>query len=121
MMKDKSHNLSNISIGHNSLAAFSYFIMAILFIIQVITGLALIADNSAWWFPKMFHWVVPLFGGDTATRYVHHLFTWFFMVFVVIHVYLVLFHDYVEARGEASAMVSGFKFVRSERFKEDKH
>ena len=38
------------------------------------------------------------------------------MTFVVIHVYLVLYHDYVEGRGEASSMISGYKFVRSERF-----
>lgn len=41
------------------------------------------------------------------------------MAFVVIHVYLVLYHDYIEARGEASAMISGFKFVRAERIKQN--
>ncbi len=60
-----------------------------------------------------------MFGGDITTRYIHHILTWLFMAFVVIHVYLVIFHDYVEARGEASAMISGFKFIRSERLKED--
>ncbi len=117
LMKDKNHNLSDISIGHNSLAAFSYFIMTLLFFLQAITGLALMADNSTWWFPKMFHWIVPILGGDIPTRYIHHISTWFFLVFVVVHVYLVLYHDYEEARGEASSMISGFKFVRSERFK----
>ncbi len=117
LMKDKEHKLSDISIGHNALAAFSYFIMTLFFILQAITGLALIADTSGWWFPKAFHWIVPMLGGDIPTRYIHHLFTWFFMTFVVIHVYLVLYHDYVEARGEASSMISGFKFVRAERFR----
>ncbi len=117
LMKDKNHNLSDISIGHNSLAAFSYFLMTLLFFLQAITGLALLADTSGWWFPKMFHWIVPLLGGDIPTRYIHHISTWFFLVFVVVHVYLVLYHDYVEARGEASSMISGFKFVRAERFR----
>ncbi len=118
LMKDKDHKLSNISVGHNYLAAFSYFIMTLFFFLQVATGLALIADTSSWWFPKMFHFIVPLFGGDIVVRYVHHILTWLFMAFVVIHVYLVLFHDYVEARGEASAMLSGFKFIRAERVDE---
>ena len=118
LMKDKEHKLSDLSIGHNSLAAFTYFIMLLLFLLQAITGLALLADTSGWWLPKAFHWIVPLLGGDIATRYVHHLLTWFFMTFVVVHVYLVLYHDYVEARGEASAMISGLKFVRAERFRE---
>ena len=119
LQKDKEHKVENISIGHNALAAFSYLIMTLFFLLQVATGLALKADTSDWWFPKMFHWVIPLFGGDIATRYVHHILTWLFMAFVVIHVYLVLYHDYIEARGEASAMISGFKFVRAERIKQN--
>ncbi|NPA68368.1 MAG: Ni/Fe-hydrogenase, b-type cytochrome subunit [Chlorobi bacterium] len=118
LQKDKKHKLSDISIGHNYLAAFSYTIMTLFFVIQVITGLGLYADNSSWWLPKMFHFVVPLLGGDIKVRYIHHIFTWLFLVFILIHVYLVLYHDYVEARGEVSAMVSGFKFVRAERIKE---
>lgn len=117
LMGDRDHDLRNISIGHNYLAAFSYFLMGLLFILQVSTGFALMADTSSWWLPKMFSWVVPLFGGDILVRYIHHFSTWIFMAFAVIHIYLVLFHDYVEARGEASAMISGFKFVRLERFR----
>jgi len=119
LQKDKEHKLENISVGHNALAAFSYFIMTLFFLLQVITGLALISDTSGWWFPKMFHWVINLFGGDIPTRYFHHILTWLFMAFVVIHVYLVLYHDYLEARGEASAMISGFKFVRTERIQQN--
>jgi len=119
LLPNKNHKLSDISIGHNRLAAFSYFIMTLLFLLQAATGLALIADTSAWWFPKMFVWIKDLLGGDIPTRYIHHIATWFFLVFVVVHIYLVLFHDYLEARGEASSMISGFKFVRSERIKEE--
>jgi len=118
LMKDTEHKLYNISIGHNYLAAFSYFIMALFIILQVATGLSLIADTSTWWLPNMFKWVSTMLGGDIITRYIHHILTWLFMAFIVIHVYLVLFHDFVEARGEASSMISGFKFVRSERVKE---
>ncbi len=118
LMKDKEHKLSNISIGHNYLASFSYLIMTMFFFLQAATGLALIADASAWWFPKMFSWISTLFGGDIVVRYIHHILTWLFMAFIVVHVYLVLFHDYIEARGEASAMISGFKFIRSERINE---
>ncbi|MGV6844697.1 MAG: Ni/Fe-hydrogenase, b-type cytochrome subunit [Lutibacter sp.] len=118
LMRDKEKKLYNISIGHNYLAAFSYFIMTLFFVLQVSTGLALIADTSSWWLPHAFKWVSNMFGGDITTRYVHHILTWLFIAFIVVHVYLVLFHDYVEARGEASAMISGFKFIRAERLKE---
>jgi Ni/Fe-hydrogenase 1 B-type cytochrome subunit len=116
LMPDKEHKLSNISIGHNYLAAFSYFVMTLLFILQFSTGFALMSPTSDFWFTNMFAWIIPFFGGDIPVRYIHHLSTWFFMTFIVIHVYLVLYHDYVEGRGEASSMISGYKFVRSERF-----
>lgn len=115
LFPDKKHELSNVSIGHNYLAATSYLIMAFIFILQVATGFALMSETASWWFPKMFAWVLPAIGGDIYVRYIHHILTYIFMAFIVIHVYLVLFHDYIEARGETSAMLSGYKFVRSER------
>lgn len=119
LMKDKDHKLSNISIGHNHLAATSYFVMALIFVLQAMTGLALMSETSDFWFTKMFAWVLPFFGGDIPVRYIHHILTWVFMAFIAIHVYLVLYHDYIEARGETSAMLSGYKFVRSERIIDD--
>lgn len=118
LMKDKEHKLSNISIGHNYLASLSYSIMMIVFFFQAITGFALYSNTSTWWFPQMFGFANEA-AGDIFIRYIHHILTWVFMAFVVVHVYLVLYHDYLEARGEASAMISGYKFVRTERMKHD--
>lgn len=119
LFPDKEHKLSNISVGHNHLAATSYLVMAFIFMLQAVTGLALMSETSSWFFPKMFHWVLAFGGGDIPIRFYHHLFTWLFMAFIVIHVYLVLYHDYIEARGETSAMLSGYKFIRSERVEQD--
>ena len=116
---DSEHKLSNISIGHNHLAATSYLIMGFVFVLQAMTGLALLSETSDWFFTKMFAWVLPLFGGDITVRYIHHFLTWLFIAFIIIHIYLVLYHDYIEARGETSAMLSGYKFVRSERIDND--
>ena len=41
----------------------------------------------------------------------HHLLMWFFPVFIITHVYLVLYHDYVEGRGGLSSIVGGWKFI----------
>lgn len=118
LMKDKEKKLSNISIGHNYLAGFSYFIIFLLLVLQAFTGFALYADNSAWWFPKLVQSFAGIFGDDMTTRSIHHILAWIFMAFIVVHLYLVLYHDYVEARGETSAMISGYKFIRSERMSE---
>jgi len=104
-----------ISIGHNALAGFTYFLSFLVFLFQAATGFALYASMSTSWLPHLFKWVVPLMGGDFEVRKWHHMGMWFFIVFVMIHVYLVFYHDYVEGRGTTSSMVGGWKFERKDR------
>ena len=101
-----------ISTGHNSLAALIYFFTFIAFCIQMITGFALYSNMSTSFLPQMFTWVVPLLGGEFAVRFWHHLFLWFFVCFVIVHVYLSFYHDYIEGRGTISSIVGGWKFNR---------
>lgn len=115
LLPDENPKLSNISIGHNYMATLSYLIMFVLALIMIFTGFGLYADNATWFFPKLFGWVPEFLGGDFFTRQVHHISMWGFIFFIMIHVYLVLYHDWLEGRGETSSMFSGFKFVRKER------
>jgi Ni/Fe-hydrogenase 1 B-type cytochrome subunit len=102
------------SIGHNTLAGLTYFVTFIAFVIQCATGFGMYAAMSHAWLPQLFAWVVPLLGGDFATRHFHHVMMWFFIVFSMIHMYLVFYHDYVEGRGVTSSMVGGWKFIERE-------
>jgi Ni/Fe-hydrogenase 1 B-type cytochrome subunit len=101
--------------GHNSLAAFTYFMTFIVFMMQSFTGFALYADMSTSWFPQLFAWISPILGGDFLTRQIHHVLMWFFIIFAMIHVYLVFYHDYVEKRGVTSSMIGGWKFIEDEK------
>jgi len=103
-----------ISIGHNALAGFVYFISFLVFLFQSITGFALYSSMSSSFFPHLFAWIVPLMGGDFAVRQWHHMGMWFFIIFAIIHIYLVFYHDYVEGRATTSSMVGGWKFEREE-------
>jgi Ni/Fe-hydrogenase 1 B-type cytochrome subunit len=103
-----------ISIGHNMLAGVVYFFSFLVFLFQSFTGFALYSSMSSSFFPRLFAWVVPLMGGDFAVRQWHHMSMWFFIVFAIIHIYLVFYHDYVEGRGTTSSMVGGWKFEREE-------
>ena len=105
------------SVGHNALAAFSYFIMFLIFIFEVVTGFGLYAAMSKAWFTQLFAWIIPLMGGDFAVRQWHHAMMWIFVVFSLIHVYLVFYHDYVEGRGGTSSMVGGWKFIEKSETK----
>lgn len=103
-----------ISTGHNYLASLTYIALFIILIFQVVTGFGLYADMSDALVPSLFTWIVPLMGSDASVRRWHHIFMWAFVVFTIIHVYLVIYHDYVEGRGEMSSMLGGWKFAKGD-------
>lgn len=103
-----------LHVGHNMLAGFTYFLSFLVFLFQSVTGFALYASMSDSAFPKLFAWIVPLMGGDMTVRLWHHAAMWFFILFALVHVYLVFYHDYVEGRGTVSSMVGGWKFEKDE-------
>lgn len=102
------------TIGHNALAGFTYFLLFLVFLFQVITGFGMYSQMSDSWFPQLFAWIVPLMGGDFTVRQWHHLMMWFFIIVAMVHVYLVFYHDYVEGRGTTSSMVGGWKFIEED-------
>ncbi len=121
LQNEEEEVYKNISVGHNYMASFSYVMLFVLALVQIFTGFGLFAPTSGWWFPKLFAWVPDLLGGDAQARFVHHFATWLFIIFTLIHVYLVFYHDWLEGRGESSSMISGYKFVRKERIEKDDH
>ena len=107
------------ALGHNSLAGFTYFLTFLVFLFQSLTGFGLYSAMSESWFPSLFAWIVTVMGGDAYVRVWHHITMWFFIIFSIVHVYLVFYHDYVEGRGTISSMGGGWKFIEKERLKED--
>jgi Ni/Fe-hydrogenase 1 B-type cytochrome subunit len=110
-------NQGTISVGHNYLAAFTYFGLLFVCLFQIFTGFALYDSMSDSWLPSLFGWVVPLMGSDAAVKKWHHIVMWAFPIFTIIHVYLCFYHDYVEGRGTLSSIVGGWKFERDDEFK----
>jgi Ni/Fe-hydrogenase 1 B-type cytochrome subunit len=102
------------SIGHNTLASLTYFMLFIAFLLQCVTGFGLYAKMSTSLLPKMFAWVVPFLGGDLVVREIHHALMWFFILFAIGHIYIVAYHDYIERRGVTSSMIGGWKFIEEE-------
>lgn len=116
LMKSKE----DVSVGHNALAGFSYFIFFILTLVMIFSGFGLYSDSGSWFLPKLFSWVPSLFGGDYLLREIHHATMWLFIVFIIVHLYLVFFHDRVEGRGETSSIISGYKFIEEEIIEKEK-
>ena len=112
---------NNPNLGHNALASFTYFLTFLAFLLQVLTGFGIYAAMSHSWLATLFAWVPSILGGDIATREIHHILMWFFILFSLVHVYLVFYHDYIERNGTTSSMIGGWKFQeegKEEREKE---
>lgn len=98
-------------VGHNPIAAWSYAAIFAATVFQIATGFALYAPMSGFWLPQLFSWTTVVFGSEAALRQWHHAATWVFILFTGVHVYLCVYHDIVEGRGELSSMVNGTKYV----------
>lgn len=99
-------------IGHNSLAAFTYFFVFLAFLVQLFTGFAMLSEESNSPILHLFKWVIPTLNGFAVVRDVHHWAMWFFILFAIIHIYLVFYHDYIERNGIASSIIGGWKFIQ---------
>jgi len=113
------------SIGHNSLASFIYFITFLIFLLQCLTGFGNVcrheqilpaAISSPGWFLSLEG--ICMYGRSITSR------CGVFIIFAIIHVYLVFYHDYIERRGVTSSMIGGWKFIEEdviERHEENKN
>jgi Ni/Fe-hydrogenase 1 B-type cytochrome subunit len=99
-------------LGHNPLQQLSYTVLYGVAALQVFTGFAMYGQASpGGFFYKMFGWVANMLGGIQEVHFVHHVFTWVFLIFFPIHLYLAVRADNVERTGTISSIISGGRFV----------
>lgn len=102
-------------LGHNPLQQLSYTFLYVVAAVMVVTGFAMYGQsNPNGVFFALFGWVGSLFGGMQVVRWVHHVLTWVFLIFIPIHVYLALRADLLERSGTISSIISGGRFVPSD-------
>lgn len=102
-------------LGHNPLQQLSYTGLYALVILQIVTGFAMygLAEPTGF-FALAFGWVGPLFGGIQIVRFVHHVVTWAFLIFIPIHVHLSTRADLTHKEARVSSVIGGFRFVRDD-------
>ena len=107
-------------LGHNPLQQLAYTSMYLVTMAAVVTGFALYGlANPGGFFYTAFAWVGSLLGGAQQVRFVHHILTWFFLVFIPVHIYLGIRADVTESEGAISSIISGGRFVRVDLHYED--
>lgn len=114
-------NIERDELGHNALAGLSYAIFPLgLGLLQILTGFALYGEsNPGGFWDQWTGWVLPLFGGSFQTHMWHQLFAWGFVVFVILHLYIVFADSHFYRNGLVGSMISGEKFVRESDDEED--
>ena len=102
----------HVHLGHNALAGLAYTLFVIgLGWCQIFTGFAMYSEsNPGGFWSHVAGWIITLVGGSFTLHMVHHLCAWGFVIFAVLHIYIVLFDSHQFQNGLISAIVSGFKF-----------
>ncbi len=99
-------------LGHNPLQQIFYTLTYVVAGIMVVTGFILFGQaNPDGVFMHTFGRMAPLLGGMQWVRVIHHVCTWYFPMFIILHVYLAIRADLLERSGTMSSMVSGGRFV----------
>lgn len=99
-------------LGHNPLQQFAYTFTYVMAGLMVVTGFIMFGEaNPQGVFMHTFGHLAPFLGGFQWVRVIHHVATWYFPFFIILHVYLAVRADLLERSGTMSSMVSGGRFV----------
>ncbi len=99
-------------LGHNPLQQFAYTFTYLVAGVMAVTGFIMFGEaNPQGFFMHTFGHLAPYLGGFQYVRVIHHVATWYFPFFIILHVYLAVRSDLLERSGTMSSMVSGGRFV----------
>lgn len=98
---------------YNPLQALAYLFTGVVIICTALTGAAIYHGRLFLVFPAgSFQWVNALLGGESYTRIWHILFMWYFIVFVLIHMYLAVSITMVEKDRTLTSIFTGYKLKK---------
>jgi Ni/Fe-hydrogenase 1 B-type cytochrome subunit len=98
---------------YNPLQALAYLFTGVVIICTALTGAAIYHGRLFMVFPAdSFRWVNTLLGGESYTRIWHILFMWYFIIFVLIHMYLAVSITMIEKDGTLTSIFTGYKIKK---------
>ncbi len=97
--------------GHNPLAGTVYTGIILLSLVMIMSGLFLLFPESHFWVS----WGVALFGSQQMARLVHYFLFWLFLIFILVHVYLVIWNEIFGSEALISSIFSGYKFLPKDK------
>lgn len=93
-------------LGHNCLAGTVYIVTIVIAFFQILSGLYLLFPESTFWQGVG----LSIFGTQQEARFYHFLTMWYFLIFVLIHLYILIWNDIRDPEGLISSIFCGKKF-----------
>ncbi len=104
---------------YGPMQALAYSGLFLMIFLIVITGLILMGAGYHAGFTAFFYKILKpvenMLGGLAIVRYVHHILTWLFILFIIVHVYMAFWYDAVLKEGTVSSMIGGVLFEREKK------
>ncbi len=98
---------------YNPLQALAYLFTGVVIIFTAFTGAAVYHGRPFMVFPQdSFRWVNDLLGGESYTRMWHIFAAWYFIVFLLIHVYLAITISMINKDKTLSSIFTGYKLKK---------
>ena len=99
-----------LNVGHNPLAGMTYLLVYSLYILMILTGLAMYSVSASGYMESL-DFLVPVFGGLQTARWIHHVAMWFILGFFAHHIWSAMLVSRLEGMGLIDSMFSGYKFL----------
>ena len=112
---------SHIPLVRNPLARTAYLFVLLLIFFEIWTGFAMygLSDPNGFWAKFVSNWTLSIFGSEYELHFWHHVVAWIIAIFVIVHIYMVFFNDFIAKEGELSSMTAGVKFFPEGHLPED--
>jgi Ni/Fe-hydrogenase 1 B-type cytochrome subunit len=102
---------------YGPMQSLAYGGLMVLMLFIVLTGVILMgAGYHAGLTALIYKLVKPfenLMGGLAMVRWIHHILTWCFILFIVVHIYMAFWYDVIFRQGTVSSMISGFVYKKN--------
>ena len=106
---------------YGTLQSAAYGFLLIMVFSVVITGLILYGALHQAGLSHLVYTILRpmegILGGLAGVRFIHHVLTWGFILFICVHTYLAFWNDIVLKEGTISSIISGMIFEKSEKKK----
>jgi Ni/Fe-hydrogenase 1 B-type cytochrome subunit len=102
---------------YGPMQSLAYGGLMVLMLFIVLTGVILMGAGYHAGLTGLIYKIVKPFenlvGGLAMVRWIHHILTWCFILFVVVHIYMAFWYDVMFRQGTVSSMISGIVYKKN--------